>query len=532
MCAYHTMHSNMNYRQSRRSACDRCRGFKLRCERDHASNRSCERCLKAQAVCTTSLSHPVSTLSQSSSTDHTLSSQYVGGTLGYDRLYLNALHKTTASRVKKHATSSNTFRFHANQEVDPWTTCEPWISSWANNTVPSPYAYWPLERTDTDHSPTTGMESIAPSNGNFNYQEQTLSLEQLQPYGYYDIRNEHISVSASDTISSLQSSLSRQIQPEIEKIELIDGIDNSISSTNNEGATPDDSPLYSAKLSPAVDLNAVQRRLLRLSLAILDDIDSLETDEGSVYTMETCINSTNDRLDDLILRMLTHSTELLTILNFDSAATNDHLSLSFTKYLGQWSPCAQLWSTDQFISTEGLVIGRAPPLVNSGHTTPRSPSPAAAGTVMSPERVCIYLSMLTAYQKLIRFHHIVYSELNKFIINADFLGEMEICFPRSLSFIQTALSSNEGVQLQLQALVHAFSNLLDKLQSGLQSQFNMCGGANRSNHSSPSSLDHCGLAFIHEFLTKQDGIDPNDGLQEKLNTLNNLVLGSSVTWDT
>ncbi|KAF7715052.1 Fungal Zn(2)-Cys(6) binuclear cluster domain-containing protein [Penicillium ucsense] len=521
------MHSNINYRQSRRSACDRCRGFKLRCERDHASNRSCERCLKAQAVCTTSLSHPVSTLSQSNPTDHTLSSQYVGGPLGYDRLYLNALHKTTASRVKKHATSSNTFRFHANQEVDPWTTCEPWITSWANNTVPSPYAYWPLKRADTDHSPTTGMELNAFANGNLNYQEQ------LQSYGYYDIRNEHISVSASDTISSLQSSLSRQIQPEVEKIELSDEICNSISSTNNEGATPDDSPLYSAKLSPAADLNAdaVQRRLLRLSLAILDDIDSLETDEGSVYTMETCINSTNDRLDDLILRMLTHSTELLTTLNFDSAATNDQLSLSCTKDLGQWSPRAQLWSTNQFISTEGLAIGRAPPLFNSGHTTPRSPSPATMGTVMSPERVYVYLSMLTAYQKLIRYHHIVYSELNKFIINADFLGEMEICFPQSLSFIQAKMDSNEGVQLQLQALVHAFSDLLNKLQSGLQSQFQMCGGANRSIHSSPSSLDHCGLAFIHKFLTKQDGIDPNNELQEKLNTLNNLVLGSSVTWD-
>lgn len=40
-------------RHSRRSACDRCRDNKLRCERDSRSQGNCERCQKSNVVCTT-----------------------------------------------------------------------------------------------------------------------------------------------------------------------------------------------------------------------------------------------------------------------------------------------------------------------------------------------------------------------------------------------------------------------------------------------------------------------------------------------
>lgn len=39
--------------RSRRSACDRCRAYKLRCQRDERPNEPCDRCLKAHLVCTT-----------------------------------------------------------------------------------------------------------------------------------------------------------------------------------------------------------------------------------------------------------------------------------------------------------------------------------------------------------------------------------------------------------------------------------------------------------------------------------------------
>lgn len=44
-------------RSSRRFACDRCRTYKARCERNIDAGASCERCLKARLTCTTSFDH-------------------------------------------------------------------------------------------------------------------------------------------------------------------------------------------------------------------------------------------------------------------------------------------------------------------------------------------------------------------------------------------------------------------------------------------------------------------------------------------
>jgi hypothetical protein len=45
--------SNLNVRYSRRSACDRCRAYKLRCQRDDRLGKPCERCAKSRLACTT-----------------------------------------------------------------------------------------------------------------------------------------------------------------------------------------------------------------------------------------------------------------------------------------------------------------------------------------------------------------------------------------------------------------------------------------------------------------------------------------------
>lgn len=104
------MHPALNYRQSRRSACDRCRGFKLRCERDHVRGRSCERCLKAQVICTTSLSQ--SAFPSSKVNTPTLPSEYDGNFPSYDRLSMPTLQRHTLSGVQKAPVPSGVLRTH------------------------------------------------------------------------------------------------------------------------------------------------------------------------------------------------------------------------------------------------------------------------------------------------------------------------------------------------------------------------------------------------------------------------------------
>jgi hypothetical protein len=113
------MHPASNYRQSRRSACNRCRGFKLRCERDQVSGRSCERCLKAQVVCTTTISHPKQNFNPSKTSTPTLPSEYDGSYFSLDRLSMPALHKPYLSRVRKPLGSYGMQR-HDKQSFPSW----------------------------------------------------------------------------------------------------------------------------------------------------------------------------------------------------------------------------------------------------------------------------------------------------------------------------------------------------------------------------------------------------------------------------
>lgn len=115
------MHPALNYRQSRRSACDRCRGFKLRCERDQVNGRSCERCLKAQVPCTTSVEQSVPNYLPAKPGSGSVARDFDGRILSNDRISMPILHKTFMSKVRKPLGSSVMSRRHENQNLDGWT---------------------------------------------------------------------------------------------------------------------------------------------------------------------------------------------------------------------------------------------------------------------------------------------------------------------------------------------------------------------------------------------------------------------------
>lgn len=129
------MHTSINYRQSRRSACDRCRGFKLRCERDHANGRSCERCLKAQVVCTTSVNHPSSSYLSSKNGHFSYPGDSDPRFMSSERHSMPMLHKSFNSKVKK-TVSSGSFHKPDHQRYNSWSYPEN-ISPWNTEMSPS-----------------------------------------------------------------------------------------------------------------------------------------------------------------------------------------------------------------------------------------------------------------------------------------------------------------------------------------------------------------------------------------------------------
>lgn len=114
------MHPALNYRQSRRSACDRCRGFKLRCERDQVNGRSCERCLKAQVVCTTSIGHPNSSFLPSKAPAGALPGGFDERLLHAERLSMPILHKSSGPKVRKSSVPSSIPRAYDPRDFGYW----------------------------------------------------------------------------------------------------------------------------------------------------------------------------------------------------------------------------------------------------------------------------------------------------------------------------------------------------------------------------------------------------------------------------
>lgn len=114
-----TMQPVINYRQSRRSACDRCRGFKLRCEREQVNGRSCERCLKAQVECTTSAAQPTQSIFSMRKEIYPFS-RSCGDLIRDGDISSALLHRPCDSRVRKSVRSSGIYHRIEQQKLNTW----------------------------------------------------------------------------------------------------------------------------------------------------------------------------------------------------------------------------------------------------------------------------------------------------------------------------------------------------------------------------------------------------------------------------
>ena len=132
--------NSRNFRPSRRFACDRCRSFKLRCQRDEATGDACERCAKARLPCTTTFEHtaPAPAASQRLSLPDGISSHGVSH------------HHQLLNEIEQEVTADPGTVIAAVIEARPWPSDEP-------------------QRTATGQSSDTG------SRGRLSFEPLTLS---------------------------------------------------------------------------------------------------------------------------------------------------------------------------------------------------------------------------------------------------------------------------------------------------------------------------------------------------------------------
>lgn len=169
------MHPVPNYRQSRRSACDRCRGFKLRCERDQVNGRSCERCLKAQVVCTTSFGHSASGFPSSKATTSSLTSEYEAGFYRHTGVSMPALRNPNLFRVRKPGVHSGILRRQDSHSLNSWGESDPfpYLARATMSSATDDFAF-PLQPSTSFLAPHEPWQNVNPS-WDFNFQTVSIS---------------------------------------------------------------------------------------------------------------------------------------------------------------------------------------------------------------------------------------------------------------------------------------------------------------------------------------------------------------------
>ncbi|KAI2787970.1 hypothetical protein POX_f08352 [Penicillium oxalicum] len=390
--------------------------------------------------------------------------------------------------------------------------------------------YWPFALTGINDSRIIDEGSIQFADGVSKIQEchGYLNSEDKQP----------IDVSASGTFTDSfpeptlisESFSTSDAQAGDGKRDLVEDIDSSVWPTIREGTNPASSPIDSAIWPSPVSTWQPQKRLLRLSIEIIDDLKLLQNQENTEAASEDRCRSLNNRLDDFVARMLTYSANLISILNPEISIPSFQPHPIFPTDLVAFSNPAQLGMSNQYISNEQLTgsLATTIPPRGSDHATPRSSSSTIGSDNKSPERLSVFLCVLTAYKNLMRLYHAVYSQLHQYYLGAHLAGNTsQPTIPQAFSYTQAAgFESNKSTQTQTLQLIQTSHNLLDKLNSGLRSQFYCLGESEPETSQHPPPLDYYILLGIRGYFASNQEGNSENGLREKMNALSSFVLGS------
>ncbi|KAJ5092994.1 hypothetical protein N7456_008855 [Penicillium angulare] len=485
------MHPSLNYRQSRRSACDRCRGFKLRCERDQVDGRSCERCLKAQVICTTSINHPSTNYGPSKSGSRSLSADFDPRFLTSDRWSMPVLHKSSNLKVKK-PMPTGSFRKHENQRYNSWP-CSDSLYSWTPGTFPSFEGDLGIQ-----------MASCPPSSFSFDRwgEQQSQWAGNTYPLSLTLLSSNSLPVTDDSWMSSWPR-ITEITEEDKERIE----------------SSMDWMP------TTCYDL---RKKILKLNMELTDDLERFEMDNG-VFRFSPLLSGdiapSVEKLDLPVFRTLNYSTRFLEVLQ--SLRTTSQNSTHIV-------PSIELLQTDlgTFEDTRLLSLDSLENNLEDGaatasshdsgyHTMATSPSDQGRSVALHKCDLSTSLNMLTAYLQLIRLYQIIFNRLYQLFLITPPDATTFLVLP-SIQFGQFNMNGN--LALQVQSLVDFSSNILAKFERVL----GLSSGLPQSMEGNPMAtvLGNGVLASVQDHVMAQEHMECGMSLKEIMNCLRKLAMDS------
>ncbi|KAJ5579641.1 uncharacterized protein N7459_005626 [Penicillium hispanicum] len=532
------MHPAINYRQSRRSACDRCRGFKLRCERDQVTGRSCERCLKAQVVCTTNIGQPAPSLLASEDGAYPLTRDCNGLLLSSERVSMSALHKTSSSKVRKPPVPSETSRRHESQRPGCWKGPDafPYLAAggfpsleddaflrlpshssstlsfepWADQ-----YCAWP---SGTYHLPSVEDNIIG---SGYDFRHEQSSTESLLVAPSTSTQNEL----AIDNVPFVQPSSLNLL--DLEPISIENGDWNSSWESKDASSADKDQPMTSFVDRPANPLS-LQRELLRLNLDLIDDLGLLEASSVALRSsslLREDITPAVGKLDVPIFRMLNHAEQFLEIIQTGTGSPSKRTNLasdfgSISKDLSMYDDAAPFAPrTTESNAEDGSTSTSSH---DSGYLTMiPSPSGLPKGLETPKCDLSTSLSMLAAYCHLVRIYRAVFSQLYQLFLIIPPVEAAAFLLLPSLQFGQFHMDGNLTVQAQV--LIELSSSMLAKIERHLGLSYG--SSMDTAEDSSPATciLENSPLASIGDHILTQEQMAWGIPLKETMQCLRQLL---------
>ncbi|KAJ5287934.1 hypothetical protein N7478_003620 [Penicillium angulare] len=533
------MHPALNYRQSRRSACDRCRGFKLRCERDQVDGRSCERCLKAQVICTTSINHPSNSYGSSKSGSRSLSADFDPRFLTSDRWSMPILHKSSNLKVKKPMPTGG-FRKHENQRYNSWP-CSDSLYSW------TPGAFPPLEGD-------LGIQMASCPAPSFSFDRWGEQQSQWAGNTYPVVSTENFSLkldhcldnqlSASGTLMSQPSYL--HDVPHINTESAIPPQSLTLLSSNSLPVTDDSWMSSWPRITEITEEDKEQiesfmdwmpttcydlrKKILKLNMELTDDLERLEMDSG-IFRFSPLLGSdiapSIEKLDLPVFRTLNYSTKFLGLLRSlkSTPQTSTHIVPSIElpqTDLGAFDD-TRLLSLDSLDNNLEDGAATASSHDSGYHTMATSPSDQGRSVVLHKCDLSTSLSMLTAYLQLIRLYQIIFNRLYQFFLITPPDAILFLALP-SIQFGQFHMNGN--LAMQMQSLVDFSSNILAKLEQALGLSSGLPRGMEGNANPMATVLGNGVLTSVQDHIMAQEHMECGMSLKETMNCLRKFAMDS------
>ncbi|KAJ5894997.1 hypothetical protein N7495_006688 [Penicillium taxi] len=526
------MHSAMNYRQSRRSACDRCRGFKLRCERDQGNGRSCERCLKAQVVCTTNIGQPATNYLPSKSNSWTLSRDFDGRYISSEQHAMPILHKPSISKVKKPSISSSTSRRHdhlglhywGDSEKIPYPTGERsrFIEDQSFQCASHPVGTFPFEPWGDQMSPWTATPFQVPLIDDFMFEPDHRLRSQLS---FSDTPMIDYSRSIQNSTSIETASLSTERLNSIVPDSILLSDSGWESSWENSLQPTRDEELP----KPAVDSHfmnscSLRKSLLRLGMELIDDLEFLETEKfifGSSSLLREDINPMVRKLDLPIFRMLNHSTQFIEILQRELVTLRDRFS--FPSVDISQSPfdemkCAPVDTLENYMEDAANTASS----YDSGYLTVMA-SPVNQGQIHNQASLDIStaLSILSTYSHLNRVYRAVFTQLYQLLLVIPPHYAAPFLLLPNFKFGQFHMEGSLTVQIQV--LIELSSDMLAKIERALGMSSGPCCEVDGESSPAVFIMENSPVASIRDLVMTQEHVTCGISLKETMSCLGQLV---------